>query len=315
MKLQLHTGSRTVTIGADFLVWDMPCQVVLTDPWQLREAREVLRRELTELDRAVRPVHAASTRRRAAAADRPRAAFPYGVTTAPPNGVVHHRLAALDGLETGRGRRRPLHLDPGSVVDGGRRSSAAPRRWPRRRAAAYWSPSAAISPSPASRRRAVGASPCPPRPTPCPPSSRSTAARCARSGCPPAARCASSSSPPRRGRSSRCGGTSSCSAPPRPPPTPPPPEPCCAGPSPARGSPRCGLGARLVDAAGAAPGGRLLARPHRHPRRTCLIPATGRSPRPGVAWEGCLTIFPAPWARCARPATSCVASRTRSATT
>jgi len=26
--------------------------------------------------------------------------------------AVHHRLAALDGLETGRGRRRPLHLDP-----------------------------------------------------------------------------------------------------------------------------------------------------------------------------------------------------------
>ena len=43
MTLQLHTGSRTVTIGADFLVWDVPCRVVLTDPWQLREAREVLR--------------------------------------------------------------------------------------------------------------------------------------------------------------------------------------------------------------------------------------------------------------------------------
>ena len=55
MTVQLHTGSRTVTIGADFLVWDVPCRVVLTDPWQLREAREVLRRELTELDRAARP--------------------------------------------------------------------------------------------------------------------------------------------------------------------------------------------------------------------------------------------------------------------
>ena len=42
----------------------------------------------------------------------PAGRFPYGVTTAPPNGAVHHRLAALDGLETGRGRRRPLHLDP-----------------------------------------------------------------------------------------------------------------------------------------------------------------------------------------------------------
>jgi len=39
------------------------------------------------------------------------------------------------------------------------RSSAAPRRWPKRLAAACWSPSVAISPSPASRPPAVGASP------------------------------------------------------------------------------------------------------------------------------------------------------------
>jgi ApbE family len=112
MTVQLHTGSRTVTIGADFLVWDVPCRVVLTDPWQLREAREVLRQELTELDRAAHP---RSARRRREFAPQPPssvARFPYGVTTAPPNGAVHHRLTALDGLETGRGRRRPLHLDP-----------------------------------------------------------------------------------------------------------------------------------------------------------------------------------------------------------
>jgi thiamine biosynthesis lipoprotein len=110
MTLQLHTGSRTVTIGADFLVWDVPCRVVLTDPWQLREAREVLGRELTELDRVAR----AARRRRGAAPQHatPACPFPYGVTTAPANGAVHHRLAALDGLETGRGRRRPLHLNP-----------------------------------------------------------------------------------------------------------------------------------------------------------------------------------------------------------
>jgi len=110
MTLQLHTGSRTVTIGADFLVWDVPGRLVLTDPWQLRDAREVLCRELTELDRVTR----AARRRRGVAPQHPTStgAFPYGVTTAPSNGAVHHSLAALDGLESGRGRRRPLHLDP-----------------------------------------------------------------------------------------------------------------------------------------------------------------------------------------------------------
>jgi thiamine biosynthesis lipoprotein len=114
MKLQLHTGSRTVTIGADFLVWDMPCRVVLTDPWQLREAREVLRAELTDLDRAAR----LARRRRGKVAHKqaPTGRFPYGVTTAPANGAVHHSVAAFDGLETGRGRRRPIHLDPAPSV-------------------------------------------------------------------------------------------------------------------------------------------------------------------------------------------------------
>ena len=115
MTVQLHTGSRTVTIGADFLVWDVPCRVVLTDPWQLREARDVLRRELTELDRVARPRSRVARRRRGGAVPQqptPTRRFPYGVTTAPANGAVHHRLAAFDGLETGRGRRRPLHIDP-----------------------------------------------------------------------------------------------------------------------------------------------------------------------------------------------------------
>ena len=74
MTVPLHTGSRTVTIGADFLVWDVPCRVVLTDPWQLREAREVLRRELTALDRIARPRLSGRSpirRRRTAASPRP----------------------------------------------------------------------------------------------------------------------------------------------------------------------------------------------------------------------------------------------------
>ena len=113
MTVQLHTGSRTVTIGADFLVWDAPCRVVLTDPWQLREAREVLRRELTELDRAARPRSWFARRLHGAHPTHtgPTSPFPYGVTTAPANGTVHHSMAAAGGLESGRGRRRPLWLD------------------------------------------------------------------------------------------------------------------------------------------------------------------------------------------------------------
>jgi hypothetical protein len=101
MTAQLHTGSRTITIGADFLVWDVPCRVVLTDPWRLREAREVLCREISELDR----------RRRETCPAHP-GPFPYGATTAPAGGAIHHRLRASDGLQASRGRRRPLCVDP-----------------------------------------------------------------------------------------------------------------------------------------------------------------------------------------------------------
>ncbi len=117
MTVPLHTGSRTVTIGADFVVWDVPCRVVLTDPWQLREAREVLRHELTALDRIARPRSRVGRRSRAAAPHIPAAGpFPYGVTTAPANGVVHHRVTALERLDVGRGRRGPRRLDPGPTL-------------------------------------------------------------------------------------------------------------------------------------------------------------------------------------------------------
>lgn len=110
MTVQLHTGTRTVTIGADFLAWDAPFRVVLTDPWRLRETREVLRRELTELDRCAR---AARRGRGTLPFDAGQAGpFPYGVTIAAANGVVHHCITASDGLGSGRRRRRPLRLDP-----------------------------------------------------------------------------------------------------------------------------------------------------------------------------------------------------------
>ncbi len=115
MTVLLHTSSRTVTIGAEFAVWDLPCRVVLTDPWQLRDARDVLRREVTALDRIARP-RARVVRRLRPTGGRPptpvASPYPYGVATAPANGVVHHRIAAPPRLDVGRGRRGRLRLDP-----------------------------------------------------------------------------------------------------------------------------------------------------------------------------------------------------------
>ena len=254
MTVQLHTGSRTVTIGADFLVWDVPCRVVLTDPWQLREAREVLRRELTELDRAARPRvqgPAPQRPRGRPAHPAPAGTFPYGVTTAPANGVVHHSMAALGGLETGRGRRRPLPPPPRALADGDRRAAlrrGGGRGRALRRARRHRRRSRRLRPR--ARGRLAHRTARRVRRRAHRPRDRRRRAEHG-SGCPPAARCASSSSPRRRARSSRCGATSSCSAPPRPPPTPPLPARCCAVPPRARGLPGCGLGARLVDAHGA----------------------------------------------------------------
>jgi hypothetical protein len=119
MTVLLHTSSRTVTIGAEFAVWDMPCRVVLTDPWQLREARDVLRREFTAIDRIARP-RAHVVRRLRTAAVRPpspvASPYPYGVATAPANGVVHHQISAPPRLDAGRGRRKPLRLDPAPTL-------------------------------------------------------------------------------------------------------------------------------------------------------------------------------------------------------
>jgi ApbE family len=115
MTVPLHTSSRTVTIGADFSVWDTPFRLVLTDPWQLRDAREVLRRELEALDHTARP-RARVIRKLRPTGVRPptplpATSYPYGVTTAPANGVVHHRISEPTRLDVGRGRRKPLRLD------------------------------------------------------------------------------------------------------------------------------------------------------------------------------------------------------------
>jgi hypothetical protein len=120
MTVHLHTGSRSVTIGADFAVWDMPCRVVLTDPWRLRDARDVLRREVTALDAVARPRARVARRLRGTGlrltAPPSTAAYPYGATTAPANGVVHHQITAPARLDVGRGRRGALRLDPAPTL-------------------------------------------------------------------------------------------------------------------------------------------------------------------------------------------------------
>ncbi|HEY0813061.1 MAG TPA: hypothetical protein VGE11_07245, partial [Pseudonocardia sp.] len=119
MTVLLHTSSRTVTISAEFAVWDTPCRVVLTDPWQLREARDVLRRELTALDRIARPRARVVRRPRPAAVGAPlpsASPYPYGVATAPTNGVVHHEISTPPPLAVGRGHRKPLPLDPAPTL-------------------------------------------------------------------------------------------------------------------------------------------------------------------------------------------------------
>ncbi|MFC4947710.1 FAD:protein FMN transferase [Pseudonocardia sp. GCM10023141] len=64
MTLPLHTGDRTATVGAEWMVWDNRCRLVVTDPWALYFAREVLERRLAVADRLVNPRRAGSVVRR-----------------------------------------------------------------------------------------------------------------------------------------------------------------------------------------------------------------------------------------------------------
>ena len=138
MTVQLHTGSRTVTIGADFLVWDVPCRVVLTDPWQLRRPARCCAGSSpswtaspARARRAARRTAPSAARRSARAAG----PFPYGVTTAPANGTVHHRWPPSAAWRSAAAAAARCASTPRPRW---RRSpcSAAPRRWPRPRAAA-----------------------------------------------------------------------------------------------------------------------------------------------------------------------------------
>lgn len=119
MTLPLHTGARTSTIAAEWSVWDIPCRLVVTDPWQLKLARQVLEEQLTEVVGVLR-----SGRRRArggaapvpptasSPAERP-APFPYGIALAPDGAEVHRDAPPTPRPE---GRRAGLLLEPGAPV-------------------------------------------------------------------------------------------------------------------------------------------------------------------------------------------------------
>lgn len=130
MRVTLHTGVRTSTIGAEWSVWDTRCRLVVTDPWALHGACAVLEERLGAVDELVRPrgrhhdalppvtarLDAALGRARPdGAADGP---FPYGLTDAPHGAPVHLPAAGpaelvLDATRPGRAGR---HVGPGGPV-------------------------------------------------------------------------------------------------------------------------------------------------------------------------------------------------------
>lgn len=125
MTLPLHTGVRTCTVSAQWSVWDIPGRLVVTDPWALRHARQVLQEQLTAVDRVVRP----SGRRGRRAGDgvgagvfgdrpHPVAAvrpFPYGLTLVPPGEAVHRPAPGARPTDAGPGWPG-LPLEPGPAV-------------------------------------------------------------------------------------------------------------------------------------------------------------------------------------------------------
>lgn len=134
MTYPLHTGDRTATVGAEWRVWDRRCRLVVTDPWALYFAREVLERRLAVADRFVNPRRAGSVVRRMLreggwpGSTRPHGPFgpeptiadptgigpfPYGLTTAPDGAPVH--VTAEKTVErTVRRDRDVLRIGPGA---------------------------------------------------------------------------------------------------------------------------------------------------------------------------------------------------------
>ncbi len=100
MTISLHTGIRTATVSTAWTAWDVPFQLVVTDPWAMHHARI----HVTELVGALAAAvdHRLPAARRDArlagllggspdTAPRP---FPYGIAAAPPEVDVHRAAPA-----------------------------------------------------------------------------------------------------------------------------------------------------------------------------------------------------------------------------
>jgi ApbE family len=131
MTISLHTGTHTATVSSEWTVWDTRCRLVVTDPWAMHKARQVLEEQLTIIDRVVRPQVGGSGRRHRRAepiggdrfaellgrTTRPRA-FPYGLVAAP-EGVDVHQPApepwqlVLDAAARGR---EAIRLEAGASL-------------------------------------------------------------------------------------------------------------------------------------------------------------------------------------------------------
>lgn len=132
MSIPLHTGTGTVTVSSEWTVWDTRCRLVVTDPWAMHRARELLEEQVIAVDRVLRPrrrgrraVHRDGCPplpgteltglfgRRAARSVQP-SRFPYGLAAAPPDVDVHQPAPgpAQSALDAAAARRAGMRLEP-----------------------------------------------------------------------------------------------------------------------------------------------------------------------------------------------------------
>jgi hypothetical protein len=140
MTVSLHTGHRTATVCTEWSVWNTRCRLVVTDPWALHRAREVLEEQLTAVDLVVNPRRSGSVVRRlrregarvvlgallaellgsgSAVRSSEPCPFPYGLAAAPAGSYVHQPAPdpwqlALDAAAACQ--RDGMHLEPGPSV-------------------------------------------------------------------------------------------------------------------------------------------------------------------------------------------------------
>lgn len=90
----LHTGLHTATLSAEWTVGASSCRLVVTNPWELHGARELVETQLAGLGRRPVPRHPPASL----------IPFPYGLVPAAPDAEPHHRAdpppIAPDAFET-----------------------------------------------------------------------------------------------------------------------------------------------------------------------------------------------------------------------